>query len=63
MYHEILKIIDTEKQSLNSISTSQSSYSTSFSSFNHTIRESNLKKRTGLRSSSLKNSDKTSDIK
>ncbi len=63
MYHEILKIIDTDKNSLNSLTTSRSS-SSSYSSFNNTIRDSSTKKRAGMRSVSQRNpTNKSSDIK
>ena len=63
MYHEILKIIDTDKNSLNSLTSSRSS-SSSYSSFNNSLRDSNTRKRTGMRSVSQRNpTNKASDIK
>lgn len=63
MYHEILKVIDTEKQSLNSImNTSSRTSSSSYSSFNHSNKDPNPRKRISTRSSSHRNTNKASDI-
>ena len=63
MYHEILKVIDTDKQSLNSmINTTSRTSSSSYSSFNHANKDPNSRKRISTRSISHRNTDKASDI-